>query len=243
MRVDLTFPNIAPRRALFVREYLRDLNGTLAAVRAGYAVRTARITASQLLADPAIKAVVDAALTERLAEVKAEATQVVRHLLEVASADPNDLVQSRRLCCRHCWGKGFGYQRTAGEMARAKAEHQAEALRRQAEEPPRPMEAFQEAGGIGYHGLREPNEECPECFGEGVLDVHLTDSRLLRGAARRLYAGVKRTKDGIEVKMRDQDKALELLGRHLGLFVDKLEVKGKIDMADRLVRARRRAGT
>lgn len=36
-------------------------------------------------------------------------------------------------------------------------------------------------------------------------------------------AGIKSTKDGIEVKTNDKIKALELMGKHLGMFVDKVE--------------------
>lgn len=39
-------------------------------------------------------------------------------------------------------------------------------------------------------------------------------------------AGIKEGKYGIEVKLNDKEKALELLGRHLGMFKDKLEVSG-----------------
>lgn len=39
-------------------------------------------------------------------------------------------------------------------------------------------------------------------------------------------AGIKECKYGIEVKLNDKEKALELLGRHLGMFKDKLEVSG-----------------
>jgi phage terminase small subunit len=245
--VSVSVSPLTPRRALFVREYLRDLNGKQSAIRAGYAPKHAQDEASRLLADPNVKAAVDAALAERFAEVKAEATLVVQHLLDVACADPNDLVQSRRGCCRFCWGKGFRYQRTAGELARDRASHEADQERKRAEadrdNAAFTPSAFSEQGGDGYHALREPNEDCPECFGDGVLDVHITDSRLLRGGARRLYAGVKRTKDGIEVKMRDQDKALEMLGRHLGLFNDRLELTGKVELANTIVAARRRTST
>lgn len=241
-----TFGNLHPRRALFVREYLKDLNGKQAAIRAGYSAEHANERASKLLAEPEVKAAVDAALAERFAEVKAEATQVVRHLLEIVSADPNDLVEHRRGCCRHCWGLDFGYQRTPGEIARDRAVHEGEMERKQREadqaNKPFTPAAFDEAGGAGFDPRREPHEDCPECHGEGVEDVYIHDTRLVRGPARRLYAGVKRTKDGIEVKMRDQDKALELLGRHLGLFVDRVEIKGKLDLVERLSRARTRLG-
>jgi phage terminase small subunit len=36
-------------------------------------------------------------------------------------------------------------------------------------------------------------------------------------------AGIKSTRDGIEVKTNDKIKALELMGKHLGMFTDKIE--------------------
>ena len=42
----------------------------------------------------------------------------------------------------------------------------------------------------------------------------------------RAIAGIKEGKYGIELKLNDKEKALELLGRHLGMFKDKLEVSG-----------------
>lgn len=40
-------------------------------------------------------------------------------------------------------------------------------------------------------------------------------------------AGIKSTRDGIEVKTNDKIKALELMGKHLGMFIDKSEVEVK----------------
>lgn len=54
----------------------------------------------------------------------------------------------------------------------------------------------------------------------------LADTAKLTGPARLLYAGVKATKYGVEVLMHDQMKALEMVARHLGMFSDKLTVKG-----------------
>ena len=39
-------------------------------------------------------------------------------------------------------------------------------------------------------------------------------------------AGIKEGKYGIEVKLNDKEKALELLGRHLGMFKGRMEVSG-----------------
>ena len=45
-------------------------------------------------------------------------------------------------------------------------------------------------------------------------------------------SGVKETKHGIEVTFYNKEKALEMLGRHLGMFTEKLEVKGELKTED-----------
>jgi hypothetical protein len=47
------------------------------------------------------------------------------------------------------------------------------------------------------------------------------DTRRLSPAARALYAGVKVTKDGLEVLMHDKVGALTKVGQHLGMFVER----------------------
>lgn len=42
-------------------------------------------------------------------------------------------------------------------------------------------------------------------------------------------AGIKDGANGIEIKLNDKGKALELIGRHLGMFKDKLEVSGVLE--------------
>ena len=82
-------------------------------------------------------------------------------------------------------------------------------------------------GGLGFDPRRSPSEDCPACFGRGVVTVITTPSKKLSKAAAKLLASVKQSKDGsIELKMRDQDRALELLGRATGAFVDRQELSG-----------------
>ena len=54
----------------------------------------------------------------------------------------------------------------------------------------------------------------------------LTDTADLTESQIKAIAGIKEGKFGIELKLNDKEKALELLGRHLGMFKDKLEVSG-----------------
>lgn len=57
---------------------------------------------------------------------------------------------------------------------------------------------------------------------------------------RSAIASIKQTASGIEVKLWDKNKALELLGRHLGMYTDKIDVKGTVDIASVLSAARGR---
>lgn len=56
--------------------------------------------------------------------------------------------------------------------------------------------------------------------------VILTNTADLSEGQMKAIAGIKKGKNGIELKLNDKEKALELLGRHLGMFKDKLEVSG-----------------
>ena len=59
--------------------------------------------------------------------------------------------------------------------------------------------------------------------------VTLTETAELSADQRAAIAGIKQGTNGVEVKLHDKIKALELLGRHIGMFNDKLEVKATVD--------------
>lgn len=61
---------LTDKQELFAREYLRDLNATQAAIRAGYSEKTARKIGSENLSKPD--------LTERIAELNSERMQRVQ---------------------------------------------------------------------------------------------------------------------------------------------------------------------
>ncbi len=72
------------RRRRFVQEYLIDMNGTQAAIRAGYARSGAHTEANRLLAAPEVRVMV--AEGQKALQERTEVTQeyVVRNLKEVA---------------------------------------------------------------------------------------------------------------------------------------------------------------
>lgn len=209
----------------FVAEYLVDYNGRRAAVAAGYSADSARQTASGLLADPQVQALVQAkqkAVTEAL-----ELTEnvVLDRLSAIATADPRELVELHRGCCRYCWGKDHLYQRTPREMREDRHTWEREEEQRQAEgKPPVP---FKEAGGVGFNPKKDPNPNCPECWGDGELRTVFKDTRDLSPAARLLYAGAEQTQNGLKVRMHSQPEALVNIGKHLGMFQKRVQHTGK----------------
>ena len=56
--------------------------------------------------------------------------------------------------------------------------------------------------------------------------VFIKDTAGLSENQIKAIAGIKQGKFGIEVKLNDKEKALELLGRHLGMFKERVEVSG-----------------
>ena len=216
---------LTPKQVAFVQEYLIDLCATQAAIRAGYSAKTANVTGAKLLANAKVCAAVAAAQKARSERTQITADDVVRQLALLAFADPNELVEYRRTCCRHCYGDDFEFQETEREQDKRRHEREAAWVKRKNAKPTDVFE-FDELGGIGFNALKDPNGACPNCHGLGIERAVVKDTRALSPAGRRLYAGVKQTKEGIEVKMHDQLNALIQIGRHLGMFVDKQERSG-----------------
>ena len=69
---------LSPKQQRFVAEYLVDLNGTQAAIRAGYSKRTARTQAAQLLAKRNISEAVEKAQHRQLERAGTETGRCVR---------------------------------------------------------------------------------------------------------------------------------------------------------------------
>ncbi|WBF05185.1 terminase small subunit [Burkholderia phage CSP3] len=219
---------LTDKQQAFVDEYLVDLNATKAAIRAGYSPKTAQEQSSRMLSKPHVQKAIAEAKARRAERTEIDQDRIVRELWNVLTADANGLIEYRRTCCRYCYGKDHRFQRTAGEMERAKIEHRAFVLKCKQEGVKLTVaeQTFDEQGGIGYDPRKPPVEECPECFGEGYGDVFVKDTRNLSPELRSLYAGVKRTKDGIEVKMHDKQGFVQLLMRHAGMLNDKLKLQG-----------------
>jgi hypothetical protein len=225
---------LAPRVMAFVREYAKDPNGKQAAIRAGYAPKAAHVQASQLLSNVNVQS--ELAKLRGKAAAKAEITveDIARRYLAMADADPNDLIQFRRRCCRYCYGKGHGYQWTAREYKEAMRlyplqriewdERKPEYKRLHATQEPQAPDA---SGGMGFDPRLDPAPDCPECFGEGVESPYMQDTRKLSKEALSLYGGIEVTEKGHKVILHKKPEALNKLGEHLGMFKMKAEITGK----------------
>lgn len=199
----------------FVDEYVIDGNATQAAIRAGYSEKSAYAQGHELLKHREVITAIEQKKAELAQIAQVNALWVLKQWVEIATANPNDLVKHIRTCCRFCWGIAHQYQWTeAGYLAEVNR-----CLRLKLE-PPDGM------GGFGFQINREPHSECPECGGRGLEQTVVADTRYLTGPAARLYGGVQRTKDGIKVIMRDQDGALLNIAKYLGMLVEKKELSG-----------------
>ena len=78
---------LSPRERRFVEEYLVDLNGGQAAVRAGYSENGARAHASRNLKKPRVAEAVRAAMAARSKRTRVDADRVIRELERIAFAD------------------------------------------------------------------------------------------------------------------------------------------------------------
>lgn len=203
------------RQQRFVQEYCKDFNATQAAIRAGYSENGAGQSAHNLLKNSEILEAIEERKIEVAIHAKIDAAWVLRQWHDIATADVNEISQTRRICCRYCYGFDNNYQWTEAEYARA---------------VDKAIDAGKPApdgmGGFGYDPNLEPAPACPECGGLGEEQIFVADTRKLKGPARRLYAGTQKTKDGLKVLMRDQDKALENISRYLGMSIDRKEISG-----------------
>ena len=84
---------LSPRQQRFVEEYLVDLNGTQAAIRAGYSEKGAHVQASQLLSNPKVNEAVAAAMAERSQRTKITQDRVLEEYARLAFSNMQDFVR------------------------------------------------------------------------------------------------------------------------------------------------------
>lgn len=102
---------LTPKQATFVQEYLVDLNGTQAAIRAGYSEHTANEQAARLLAKASVKEAVQVAMNERAERTGITADKVLTEFAKIGFTDLTSVIS---------WGSkevAFGYDDEGRKLA------------------------------------------------------------------------------------------------------------------------------
>ncbi len=169
------------RHEIFALEYVKDLNGTRAAIAAGYAKKSAHVTASELLSKPKVQRMV-ANLTKKHADkLDLSAEKVLSELSKLGFSNIMDYIGTT-------------------------------------------------SDGDAYIDLSELDREQATAIQEVTVDEYMEG----KGKDARK---VKRTR----LKLVDKIRSLDLLGRHLKLFTDRIEMSGLEELPDMVAAARKRA--
>lgn len=228
---------ITYQREMFCQHYAQFRSGPAAYIHAfnvrdTTAVKTIDANASKLLSLTEIQQRIDELVAASVDKIPATftAADALKTWLDIAFADPNELIGMRVGACRHCYGEGHKYQWKEHEFLEAL--ERAEKLTAKGEPD---IELPDPAGGFGYRRTAAPNPECPHCEGDGEEYVAARDTRKLSPAARLLFGGVKKKRDGVEIIIADQKKALENACRILGAFNDGVKLDGSLGLMAQVV--------
>lgn len=184
--------------------------------------------ASRLLSLAKVQKAIAAGEEARLRRVEYSQDQMFNRLYSMLTADVGEIVEHRRENCRHCHGKDHKY------LWKDEAEYERTCREIDESLPDGAKPDYPSTdGGFGFDTHALPHPDCPNCSGEGYGRTHINDTRFLSPGARMLYAGVKETQNGIEVKLNDQVAVARLMMQHMGMLDPKLTLKG--DAANPLV--------
>jgi phage terminase small subunit len=151
---------LTPKQQRFAEEYLVDLCGTQAAIRAGYSPHTANEQSVRLLATISIKAAIDKALAERSKRTGINADRVITELAKIAFVNLPDMINMKEVTLK------------------------------------------------------------PECKSEDTAAIVSVKVKTVSTGDADI---VER-----EIKTADKIRALEMLGKHLGMFKDNVNLLGSL---------------
>lgn len=216
----------------FIDHYLRYRNATqaykFAAGKDDIAYQSAANEGLKLLRDTRVQEAIRAGAKTAFADTAASIGWLLQRFLDVATADPRELIGLKVGCCRFCHGEAHGYQWREREYLEALQD--AERAHRIARPSEKAEVRFPDvAGGFGFNATLAPVDDCPQCHGEGVERFVPRDTDRLSDQALLLFGGVKvRPNGGYEIVIADRQKALENVGRIMGAFNDKVVHSGAI---------------
>jgi phage terminase small subunit len=170
----------AEREETFAREYLIDLNGSRAAVAAGYSPKGADVRAAELLGNRRVKDLIEKLAKDKLEKLEISAEWVLGELRKLAGYDAGAIFNDD------------------GSL--------------------KPIKEWDASARAALVAL--DHDHLFEYFGKG----------------QRKHIG-----NTVKVKLADKLRALELLGKYLKLFTDKVEVTASEDLAALIAEGRKRA--
>lgn len=156
---------LSAKQARFVEEYLKDLNATQAAIRAGYSPRSAKQHADAMLSRPHIQAAVTQAQAARSKRTEVDQDYVLARLVEIDQMDVLDIMDDQM--------------------------------------------------------RMKPVSEWPRIWRSYLSGFDLAEMFESQDGERALVGILKK------IRWPDKVRNLELLGRHLGMFKDRIEHTGK----------------
>jgi phage terminase small subunit len=159
------FFEFTPQKEAFCREYIVDLNGTQAAMRAGYAESSASAAASRMLSIDKVCLRIRLLLEERNKRTEINADTVLLELLKIAKLDIR---------------QAFTKSNTLKEI-----------------------------------------HELPDELAASISSIEIDELFEGYGEDKQIIGQTKK------IKFWDKTKSLELLGRHLALFTDRIEKKSE----------------
>ena len=93
----MTEKKLTPKQQLFVLEYLKDLNATQAAIRAGYNAKNADVTGPRMLGNVRIAVAIQESMNVRSKQCEIEADAVLRELARLGFSNMRNYAE---------WGPG-----------------------------------------------------------------------------------------------------------------------------------------
>jgi phage terminase small subunit len=96
---------LTDRQKRFVFEYCKDFVAVKAYVRAGYSESGAGASASKLLDNPNIQEAIEEHKEMLACVATLSPAWVLHQWMQIASANPNDLVKVDITCCEDCWAE------------------------------------------------------------------------------------------------------------------------------------------
>ncbi len=171
---------LTPQMWKFVEVYFSTLDVHESSLAADVSAKMGR----EWLLRSDIQGALQQAATFRSSRTAIYADDVLRRWHQMATADVNDLVEFRKINCRHCHGYDNRYQFTKDELRRAQMRHQM----RELDKPERKRREFDDGSSLSVHSLfytlqgegpysGHPavfirlagcNLQCPKCFGVAI---------------------------------------------------------------------------